>query len=278
MRRRHILDQLGGPHEPADPPPGSIEVLAGGPDRQRDPLDLGRQRGDPGEGHVVQPVVHLVGEDDDVVPEADVGDPLELPPGEDLADGVVRGVDDDHLGARRDGPLELVEVDGPLGRRARPGGALGGRTILPPGISMLLMYWSKKGSKMMTSSPGSMKAMNALSMPSFAPVVMVTSVSGSSLRPQCGAYASAMACLRRGRPLVGEYWLQSTRFSASLAASRMNCGGLYPKKPWPMFTMGWTGDAAAASLMMDLEVRRTSCLLPATRAAGFIFPLMVIAV
>lgn len=65
---------------------------------------------------------------------------------------------------------------------------------MPPGISMLEMYlddvrfeygvlggrayWSKKGSNMMTSSPGSMKAMKALSMPSLAPVVMVTSVFG----------------------------------------------------------------------------------------------------
>lgn len=25
------------------------------------------------------------------------------------------------------------------------------------------------------------------------------------------------------------------------------------KKPWPMFTMGWTGEAAAASLTIDLR-------------------------
>lgn len=39
--------------------------------------------------------------------------------------------------------------------------------MVPPGISMLLIYWSKKGSKMMTSSPGSMNPMKALSIPSL---------------------------------------------------------------------------------------------------------------
>ena len=73
---------------------------------------------------------------------------------------------------------------------------------MPPGISMLEMYlddvrlengvrdgrayWSKNGSNMMTSSPGSTKAMKALSMPSFAPVVMVTSVFGLISLPKNG--------------------------------------------------------------------------------------------
>lgn len=47
-------------------------------------------------------------------------------------------------------------------------------------------YWSKKGSNMITSSPGSMNAMKALSMPSFAPVVMVTSVFGLISLPKNG--------------------------------------------------------------------------------------------
>lgn len=36
--------------------------------------------------------------------------------------------------------------------------------------------------------------------PSFAPVVIVTSVSGSKVRPKDAEYASAMAFFRRGRP------------------------------------------------------------------------------
>ena len=106
-----------------------------------------------------------------------------------------------------------------------------------------MTHWSKNGSKMMTSSPGSMNAMKALSIPSLAPVVMVTSVSGSMVRPKNGEYALAIAFFNRGRPyswpvrrliltsgsqltLVGEYWLQSTLFKASLAASVTNFGGL----------------------------------------------------
>lgn len=90
------------------------------------------------------------------------------------------------------------------------------------------------------------------SSPSFAPVVMVTSVSGLSCRPQSGVYASAIAFFSRGRPLVGEYWLHSTLSKASFAAFMMNWGGLYPKKPWPRFTMGCFGEFAAASLTIDL--------------------------
>lgn len=117
--------------------------------------------------------------------------------------------------------------------------------------------------------------MKAESMPSFAPVVIVTSLSGSSVRPKDLEYASAIAFFSLGRPywrhlaccphshgnstsrtLVGEYWLHSTLPKASLAASRTNSGGLYPKKPWPMLTMGWTGEAWAPSLTMVLQLHQ----------------------
>lgn len=52
----------------------------------------------------------------------------------------------------------------------------------------------------MTSSPGSTNAIKALSIPSFAPVVIVTSVSGSIPLPKNGEYASAIAFFNRGRP------------------------------------------------------------------------------
>ena len=52
---------------------------------------------------------------------------------------------------------------------------------------------------------------------------------------------------------MGEYWLQSTLSRAALAAFMMKSGGLYPKKPWPMLTMGCLGDAAAPSLTIDLQ-------------------------
>ena len=47
-----------------------------------------------------------------------------------------------------------------------------------------------------------MKAMKALSMPSFAPVVMVTSVLGLTSRPRKGEYASAIAFFNLGRPFI----------------------------------------------------------------------------
>jgi hypothetical protein len=48
--------------------------------------------------------------------------------------------------------------------------------------------------------------------------------------------------------------LQSTLSRAAFAAFRINCGGLYPKKPCPMLTMGCLGDAAAASLTIVLDL------------------------
>jgi len=45
--------------------------------------------------------------------------------------------------------------------------------------------------------------MNALSIPSLAPVVIVTSVSGLSVLPKNGEYASAMAFFSLGRPYIG---------------------------------------------------------------------------
>ena len=84
-----MLDQVLGAHEPADAPAGGVEVLAGGADGDGEALDLGRERGDAGKGHVVQAVVDLVRQDDDLVLDAQVPDLLQLLLGVDLADGVV---------------------------------------------------------------------------------------------------------------------------------------------------------------------------------------------
>jgi hypothetical protein len=70
-------------------PPRSVKVLAGRANRQGDVFHLGRQGRDAGKGHVVQAVVDLVGEDDDLVLEAQVGDSLKLLAREYLANGVV---------------------------------------------------------------------------------------------------------------------------------------------------------------------------------------------
>ena len=79
------------------------------------------------------------------------------------------------------------------------GGCNGTYLTVPPGISISAMYlplsavlshtpvyahWSKYGSKTITSSPGSTKAMKALNSPSLAPEVMTISVSGLSFFPK----------------------------------------------------------------------------------------------
>lgn len=46
------------------------------------------------------------------------------------------------------------------------------------------------------------------------------------------------------------------------------------KNPWPMFTMGCLGEAAAASLIID----HTSCLWPATLFAGLNFSCAILLV
>lgn len=143
----------------------------------------------------------------------------------------------------------------------------------------------------MTSSPGSTKPMKAHNIPSFAPVVMVTSVSGLISFPKNGEYAFAMAFFSRGRPClsISLYSLASIAIRHRLLWANTDCSQLCPallsprlrrisegcshwprsvpskswisregwhthKNPWPIFIIGWTGDAAAASLTIDLNI------------------------
>jgi len=89
VRGRDVLDQLGGAHQPADAPAGGVKVLAGGADGDGDLFDFRGQGGDAGEVDVVEAVVDFVGQDDDLVLYAEVGDLLEFGFGVDFADGVV---------------------------------------------------------------------------------------------------------------------------------------------------------------------------------------------
>ena len=59
-------------------------------------------------------VVHLVRDDEHVLLDTDLGELLEFSAGEDLADGVVGGVDDDRLGLVRERCSELVDVERPV--------------------------------------------------------------------------------------------------------------------------------------------------------------------
>src|SRR6187551_1130363 len=81
----------GGGGGQTDAPAGGVKVLAGRTDGEGDLLHLGGQSSDAGEGDVVEAVVDFVGEDDDLVLDADVGNLLQLLTGVDLADRVVLG-------------------------------------------------------------------------------------------------------------------------------------------------------------------------------------------
>lgn len=72
-----------------DSPTRGVKVLARGTNSKSELLNLGGQRCDAREGHVVQPVIHLVREDEDLVLHAQVADALELFAGVDLAQGVI---------------------------------------------------------------------------------------------------------------------------------------------------------------------------------------------
>lgn len=76
----HVKEPKGEKGVLTDAPAGGVEVLAGGPDGEGQALNLGGQGGDPGEGDVEEAVVDLVGQDDDLVLDAEVADLLELLP------------------------------------------------------------------------------------------------------------------------------------------------------------------------------------------------------
>jgi hypothetical protein len=107
-------------HRPADAPAGHAEGLRHAVDRHRaigHPLDRHQRHV---AGAVVDDVlVDLVGDRDDVPRAAEGGDRLELVAAEDLAGGVVRRVDDDRPGLRRERRGELVGIERPAGRAQR---------------------------------------------------------------------------------------------------------------------------------------------------------------
>ena len=71
-----VLEEVGGADEPAYSPAGGVKVLARGADGESELLDLGREGRDAREGDVEEPVVDFIGEDDDLVLDAEVADTL----------------------------------------------------------------------------------------------------------------------------------------------------------------------------------------------------------
>ena len=113
--RRH---QGLGSAEPADLPAGGAERLAARRDRQR-PLGHARQGGerDVARAREDEVLVDLVGDDDQVALDRHVGDEVELLAVEHLAGRVVRRVEQDQPGGRRDRRAQLVGVEPVPARR-----------------------------------------------------------------------------------------------------------------------------------------------------------------
>lgn len=86
---RHVSDQIGRPHQPADSPPGGVEVLTRRSNRDGNLLHLGRQCRHAGERSIEQSIVNLIREDDDLVLDADICNLLQLLLGKDLSNWVV---------------------------------------------------------------------------------------------------------------------------------------------------------------------------------------------
>jgi len=107
---------LGASGEVAETPAGNREGLGEAGDGDGAFGHAG-ERGDAEvfRAFVEEVLVHLVGEDEEVVLDGEGGEEFELGEGEDLARGVRGRVEDDGAGARGDGGTEAVEVEGPVG-------------------------------------------------------------------------------------------------------------------------------------------------------------------
>lgn len=110
----NVLDQVLRSDQVADSPASSVEELTSAADGQRESRDLGAQRRNPGEGHVVELIVNLIGKNENVLLDAKVADGLELLTAEDLTHRVVRCVDHNHACALRDLALQLLHVKCPF--------------------------------------------------------------------------------------------------------------------------------------------------------------------
>lgn len=83
------MNEMSGSHEPAHTPARSVEVLARRADGNSQSLNLRGESGDSREWHVVETVIYFVGENDNLMLDADVSYSLELFFRVDLADGIV---------------------------------------------------------------------------------------------------------------------------------------------------------------------------------------------
>lgn len=91
--------------QPSNAPTGAVKVLASRANSEGQVGNFRRQGSHASEGRVVETIVDLIAQDDDVVFDAQVTDCLQLLSCKDLANGVVRSVENDHAGVVVDGSL-----------------------------------------------------------------------------------------------------------------------------------------------------------------------------
>jgi hypothetical protein len=127
MRSSNILDQMLRSNQISNSPARSVEQLSSTAYSQRKSRDLRAQRRHASERHVVQLIVHFVGQDENLVLDAKVANGLQLGAAEYLAHGVMRRVNHNHARALCDLALQLLHVERPLAGGSRLCCAVGGR-------------------------------------------------------------------------------------------------------------------------------------------------------
>lgn len=113
---RHVLDQVLRTNQVAHSPPRCVEQLARGADRQGQFGDLRRQCSDASEWHIVECIIDFIGEDDDVVLDAEISNCLQLLLVEHLAHRIVRRINHYHSRTIRDFCFKLFDIQCPFPR------------------------------------------------------------------------------------------------------------------------------------------------------------------
>src|SRR5690606_33311391 len=99
----------------------------------------------------------------------------------------------------------------------------------------------------------------ALKIASVAPLVTVTSASGSGRWPYSAPVLSAIASRRAAMPVIGAYWLWPARIARSSASTR-RAGTSKSGKPWPRLTAPCS--AASCDITVKMVVPTLGSLVP----------------
>ena len=89
VRTSNVFDQMLRSNQVAHTPAGGVEGFASRAHSEGALVQLGRQGGNSGKGNIEKAVINFIGQDNKVVLDTEVTNPLQLLLGEDLANGVV---------------------------------------------------------------------------------------------------------------------------------------------------------------------------------------------